>query len=210
MAKSTFDLQIKLLMIGDSGVGKTCLLLRYANDSFSPTFITTIGIDFKIKTVSIDDSVVKLQIWDTAGQERFRTITVSYFRGAQGILLCYDVCDRGSFENIANWIAQIEQHADVNVIKVLIGNKCDADPSKIQVTEAEGQALADQYGIKFYLTSAKSDIRVTDAFESVARDVMVRLQQRGGGKDARAGGANPGKVELKAAPAAGAAGGGCC
>jgi len=173
--RSTFDLQIKLLMIGDSGVGKTCLLLRYANDSFSPTFITTIGIDFKIKTVVLDNTVVKLQIWDTAGQERFRTITTSYFRGAQGILLVYDVCDRGSFENISNWIGQIEQHADINVTKVLIGNKCDADPGKIQVTEAEGQALADQYGIKFFLTSAKADLRVTEAFESVARDVMNRL-----------------------------------
>ena len=84
---SPYDLQIKLLMIGDSGVGKTCLLLRYANDSFSNTFITTIGIDFKIKQLQLGDKKVKLQIWDTAGQERFRTITTSYFRGAQGILL---------------------------------------------------------------------------------------------------------------------------
>lgn len=86
----TFDMQIKLLMIGDSGVGKTCLLLRYANDSFSPTFITTIGIDFKIKTIELEGKVIKLQIWDTAGQERFRTITTSYFRGAQGSKF---VCD---------------------------------------------------------------------------------------------------------------------
>ena len=196
--RSTFDLQIKLLMIGDSGVGKTCLLLRYANDSFSPTFITTIGIDFKIKTVVLDNTVVKLQIWDTAGQERFRTITTSYFRGAQGILLVYDVCDRGSFENITNWIGQIEQHADINVTKILIGNKCDADPGKIQVTEAEGQALADQYGIKFFLTSAKNDLRVTEAFESVARDVMNRLMAV----------PKPGAAGAKAdAPASGGGGG---
>jgi len=116
--QQTIDMQIKLLMIGDSGVGKTCLLLRYANDSFSPTFITTIGIDFKIKTIELGGKVVKLQIWDTAGQERFRTITTSYFRGAQGILLVYDVTDRGSFENIKNWVGQIQQHADFNVNKV--------------------------------------------------------------------------------------------
>ena len=109
---ATFDLQIKLLMIGDSGVGKTCLLLRYANDSFSPTFITTIGIDFKIKQIHLDGKDIKLQIWDTAGQERFRTITTSYFRGAQGILLVYDVTDRGSFENIRNWVSQI-QHTPI-------------------------------------------------------------------------------------------------
>ena len=90
------------------GVGKTCLLLRYANDSFSPTFITTIGIDFKIKNIQLDGKRIKLQIWDTAGQERFRTITTSYFRGAQGILLVYDVTDRQSFVSIRNWIAQIQ------------------------------------------------------------------------------------------------------
>jgi len=208
----TFDLQVKLLMIGDSGVGKTCLLLRYANDSFSPTFITTIGIDFKIKTVPIDNHVVKLQIWDTAGQERFRTITTSYFRGAQGILLVYDVTDRGSFENVSNWMSQIEQHADINVTKVLVGNKCDADPSKIQVTEAEGQALADQYGIKFFLTSAKNNVRVSDAFETVARDVKNRLiRDLGTGKGGPAG---PGKAPAQVDPSKPApstpGGGGCC
>lgn len=133
--ENAFDMQIKLLMIGDSGVGKTCLLLRYANDSFSPTFITTIGIDFKIKNIQLDSKRIKLQvehyhsylymrhcfswtnpciivllckIWDTAGQERFRTITTSYFRGAQGILLVYDVTDRQTFVSIRNWVAQIQ------------------------------------------------------------------------------------------------------
>ncbi|CAM9501247.1 unnamed protein product [Scytosiphon promiscuus] len=127
---SPFDMQIKLLMIGDSGVGKTCLLLRYANDSFSQTFITTIGIDFKIKNIDLDSKRIKLQIWDTAGQERFRTITTSYFRGAQGILLVYDVTDKKSFNSIRNWVAQIQQHADVAVNKILIGNKCDMDEDR--------------------------------------------------------------------------------
>jgi len=99
-------------MIGDSGVGKTCLLLRYANESFSPTFITTIGIDFKIKNIQLEGKRVKLQIWDTAGQERFRTITTSYFRGAQGILLVYDVTDRQTFLSIRNWVAQIQMVSD--------------------------------------------------------------------------------------------------
>ncbi|KAJ1416552.1 small GTPase superfamily, partial [Ochromonadaceae sp. CCMP2298] len=128
---NAFDMQIKLLMIGDSGVGKTCLLLRYANDSFSPTFITTIGIDFKIKNIQLDGKRIKLQIWDTAGQERFRTITTSYFRGAQGILLVYDVTDRNSFISIRNWVAQIQMHADVNVNKILIGNKCDVQDQRV-------------------------------------------------------------------------------
>ncbi|KAH8045530.1 GTPase [Aureococcus anophagefferens] len=102
---------IKLLMIGDSAVGKTSLLLRYANDTFSSTFITTIGIDFKIKTINLDGKRVKLQIWDTAGQEQFRTITRSYFRGAQGIVLVYDITDRGTLNSVRSWMAQINEHA---------------------------------------------------------------------------------------------------
>jgi GTPase SAR1 family protein len=96
----TYNLQIKLLLIGDSGVGKSCCLLRFSEDSFTPSFITTIGIDFKIRTIDLDGKRVKLQIWDTAGQERFRTITTAYYRGAMGILLVYDVTDERSFSSM--------------------------------------------------------------------------------------------------------------
>ena len=111
----------------DVGVGKSCLLLRYSDDSFTSSFITTIGIDFKIKSILVDDSKVKLQIWDTAGQERFRTITTAYYRGAMGILLIYDVSDENSFVNVRNWMRQIDQNAAENVNRVLIGNKADVD-----------------------------------------------------------------------------------
>jgi Ras-related protein Rab-8A len=171
---NTFDFQIKLLMIGDSGVGKTCLLLRYANDSYSPTFITTIGIDFKIKNIQLGGKRVKLQIWDTAGQERFRTITTSYFKGAQGILLVYDVTDRKTFQAIGNWISQIKNHADVNVNRVLIGNKCDMVEERA-VSTAEGQALATQFEMEFYETSAKQDIAVEKAFIRLAEQVKERV-----------------------------------
>ncbi|EWM27640.1 rab gtpase [Nannochloropsis gaditana] len=177
--ENPFDMQIKLLMIGDSGVGKTCLLLRYANDSFSPTFITTIGIDFKIKNLELDGRRIKLQIWDTAGQERFRTITTSYFRGAQGILLVYDVTDRRSFESIRNWVGQIQQHADVHVNKILIGNKCDMTPQRVVSTE-EGQSLANDFGIQFFETSAKNDINVEKSFVTIAREVKNRMLVDGG------------------------------
>ena len=99
-SSGTYDSLIKLLLIGDSGVGKSCLLLRFSEDSFQTSFITTIGIDFKIRTIEMDGKRVKLQIWDTAGQERFRTITQAYYRGAMGILLVYDVTDEASFNNI--------------------------------------------------------------------------------------------------------------
>ena len=175
-AATPYDMQAKLLMIGDSGVGKTCLLLRYANDSFSPTFITTIGIDFKIKNVEVDGKRIKLQVWDTAGQERFRTITTSYFRGAQGILLVYDVTDRRSFESIRNWMAQIQQHADVHVNKILVGNKCDMLDEKVVSTE-EGQKLADQYNIPFFETSAKENINIQEAFLTLAKHIKKKIDK---------------------------------
>ncbi|KAK5979459.1 hypothetical protein GCK32_002629, partial [Trichostrongylus colubriformis] len=110
MAK-TYDYLFKLLLIGDSGVGKTCVLFRFSDDSFNNSFISTIGIDFKIRTIDLDGKKIKLQIWDTAGQERFRTITTAYYRGAMGIMLVYDITNEKSFDNIKNWIRNIEEHA---------------------------------------------------------------------------------------------------
>merc|ERR1719201_3371484 len=132
-AARSYDLQIKLMMIGDQAVGKTALLLRYADDDFNEVLMPTIGIDFKIKTIELQGKNVKLQIWDTAGQERFRTITQAYYRGAMGILLIYDVCDDKSFQNIRTWMRNIEQHANEQVEKILLGNKCDCPADKQMV-----------------------------------------------------------------------------
>ncbi|KAF2716368.1 ras-domain-containing protein [Polychaeton citri CBS 116435] len=165
---------IKLLLIGDSGVGKSCCLLRFSEDSFTPSFITTIGIDFKIRTIELDGKRVKLQIWDTAGQERFRTITTAYYRGAMGILLVYDVTDAKSFNNIRTWFSNVEQHATEGVNKILIGNKCDWEEKRVVSTE-EGQALADELGIPFMEVSAKSNINVEKAFFSLAGDIKKRI-----------------------------------
>ncbi|KAG6678313.1 hypothetical protein I3843_14G072500 [Carya illinoinensis] len=153
-ARADYDYLIKLLLIGDSGVGKSCLLLRFSDGSFTTSFITTIGIDFKIRTIELDGKRIKLQIWDTAGQERFRTITTAYYRGAMGILLVYDVTDESSFNNIRNWIRNIEQHASDNVNKILVGNKADMDESK---------------------RSAKTNLNVEQVFFSIARDIKQRL-----------------------------------
>ncbi|XP_034218257.1 ras-related protein RABE1a isoform X2 [Prunus dulcis] len=152
-ARADYDYLIKLLLIGDSGVGKSCLLLRFSDGSFTTSFITTIGIDFKIRTIELDGKRIKLQIWDTAGQERFRTITT----------------------DIRNWIRNIEQHASDNVNKILVGNKADMDESKRAVPTSKGQALADEYGIKFFETSAKTNLNVEEVFFSIARDIKQRL-----------------------------------
>ena len=171
-----FDMQIKLLLIGDSGVGKTCALLRYACDTFSPTFITSIGIDFKIKNIEIDGKRIKLQIWDTAGQERFRTITTSYFRGAQGILFFYDVTDKGSFNSIKNWMQQTQVHADCNVNRILCGSKCDINDRRT-VSFEQGKQLAHEYGIQFFEVSSKNELNIFNAFGAIARQVKERLYE---------------------------------
>ncbi|KAK6146944.1 hypothetical protein DH2020_017856 [Rehmannia glutinosa] len=190
-ARADYDYLIKLLLIGDSGVGKSCLLLRFSDGSFTTSFITTIGIDFKIRTIELDGKRIKLQIWDTAGQERFRTITTAYYRGAMGILLVYDVTDESSFNSnhssfridfilfsdIRNWIRNIEQHASDNVNKILVGNKADMDESKRAIPTSKGQALADEYGIKFFETSAKTNMNVEEVFFSIARDIKQRLAE---------------------------------
>uniref|UniRef100_A0A8C3NM02 small monomeric GTPase n=1 Tax=Geospiza parvula TaxID=87175 RepID=A0A8C3NM02_GEOPR len=176
MAK-TYDYLFKLLLIGDSGVGKTCALFRFSEDAFNATFISTIGIDFKIRTIELDGKRIKLQIWDTAGQERFRTITTAYYRGAMGIMLVYDITNEKSFENIRNWVRNIEEHASPDVEKMILGNKCDAN-DKRQVSREQGEKLAASFGIKFMETSAKANINIenvsTDAFLLYALSSLCR------------------------------------
>mmetsp|Transcript_54345 Transcript_54345/g.80597 ORF Transcript_54345/g.80597 Transcript_54345/m.80597 type:complete len:213 (-) Transcript_54345:8-646(-) len=161
--------QVKVLMVGDSGVGKTSLLLRYAQDEFNESYITTIGIDFKTKFLDVGEKRVKLQIWDTAGQERFRTITTSYFRGAQGILLCYDVGDRTSFNSIGTWLEQINSHADEQVVVIIVGTKCEMEH---EVTEEQAKALASQHGYTHLECSAREDINVVPVFEAIASEIV--------------------------------------
>jgi len=176
MAK-TYDYLFKLLLIGDSGVGKTCVLFRFSEDAFNATFISTIGIDFKIRTIDLDGKKIKLQIWDTAGQERFRTITTAYYRGAMGIMLVYDITSEKSFDNIKNWIRNIEEHAAQDVEKMILGNKCDMNDRR-EVTRERGEELAIEYGIKFMETSAKASINVEEAFYTLARDIKAKMEKK--------------------------------
>mmetsp|Transcript_35141 Transcript_35141/g.71640 ORF Transcript_35141/g.71640 Transcript_35141/m.71640 type:complete len:131 (+) Transcript_35141:108-500(+) len=123
--KRDYDHLFKLVLIGDSGVGKSCLLLRFADNAFTDSYISTIGVDFRFRTVKVEKHTVKLQIWDTAGQERFRTITSAYYRGADGIIMVYDVTNQESFNHVADWLTEVNRYASEGTCKLLVGNKSD-------------------------------------------------------------------------------------
>ena len=173
-----FDHLFKILIIGESGVGKTCFLLRYAENSFVANHLLTIGIDFKIKVIEIEGKNIKLQIWDTAGQDRFRTITKTYYKGSHGVILVYDVCDERSFGNVKNWVNQIEQNAKSSICKVLVGNKCDK--AERVITEEQGRKLAEEYNMKFYETSAKTGQNVEEAFTYLTREILKIYKNKEG------------------------------
>ncbi|KAM3822613.1 ras-related protein Rab-35-like isoform 1-T1 [Vipera latastei] len=160
MAAKDYDHLFKLLIIGDSGVGKSSLLLRFADNTFSGSYITTIGVDFKIRTLVINGERVKLQIWDTAGQERFRTITSTYYRNTHGVIIVYDVTNAESFVNVKRWLHEIGQNCD-NVCKILVGNKCE-HLSRKQVETADARRFSEQMGVRLFETSAKENLNVEE------------------------------------------------
>ncbi|CAH1393544.1 unnamed protein product [Nezara viridula] len=171
-----YDHLFKLLIIGDSGVGKSSLLLRFADNTFTGNYITTIGVDFKIRTIELNGERVKLQIWDTAGQERFRTITSTYYRGTHGVIVVYDVTSGESFANVKRWLHEIEQNCEV-VNRVLVGNKNDAPDSKVVLTE-DAQRFADQMSIQLFETSAKENVNVEEMFLAITKQVLRSKKER--------------------------------
>ncbi|KAH9981535.1 GTP-binding protein ypt1 [Lactifluus volemus] len=164
MHTSEYDYLFKLLLIGDSGVGKSCLLLRFADDTYTESYISTIGVDFKIRTIELEGKTVKLQI---VRQERFRTITSSYYRGAHGIIVVYDVTDNDTFTNVKQWLQEIDRYASEGVNKLLVGNKSDLTSKKVE--------FADQLSIPFLETSAKNATNVEQAFLTMAKQIKDRM-----------------------------------
>ncbi|XP_048367467.1 ras-related protein Rab-1B-like isoform X2 [Sphaerodactylus townsendi] len=198
-----YDYLFKLLLIGDSGVGKSCLLLRFADDTYTESYISTIGVDFKIRTIELDGKTIKLQIWDTAGQERFRTITSSYYRGAHGIIVVYDVTDQESYNNVKQWLQEIERYASENVNKLLVGNKCDLTTKKV-VDYTTAKVRRGQLGIPFPGDQAsKNATNVEQSFMTMAAEIKKRM-----GPGATAGGDRP-NLKIDSTPVK-QGGGGCC
>lgn len=163
----------KLLTLGESNVGKTCILRRYVDDSFNKIHLSTIGIDFKTKTFTIGKKEIQLQIWDTAGQERFRTLNGKYFKDTDGILLVFDVTDSSSFEKISYWMDQISQHTGFDKISiVLLGNKVDIK-SRVVTTEM-AKELAEKYNVEYYETSAFTGVNIKECIEHLTTLIMKK------------------------------------
>eukprot|EP00995_Heteronema_vittatum_P002149 NODE_1308_length_1003_cov_1362.149895_g910_i0.p1 GENE.NODE_1308_length_1003_cov_1362.149895_g910_i0~~NODE_1308_length_1003_cov_1362.149895_g910_i0.p1 ORF type:complete len:213 (+),score=44.55 NODE_1308_length_1003_cov_1362.149895_g910_i0:74-712(+) len=170
---SDFDHLVKTVVIGDAGVGKTSLLLRYTDDIFDYNYLATIGVDFRIQTLEENGQLVKMQIWDTAGQERFRTITRGYYRGASAVLLCFDLTDAESFQHCASWVKDVEAYCSADCVVFLIGTKADQTDRRV-VSQAEATAFAEENGMKYVETSAKRNQGVEGAFREVITGVLDR------------------------------------
>ncbi|KAM4540360.1 ras-related protein Rab-15-like isoform 2-T2 [Fundulus diaphanus] len=164
MAKQ-YDVLFRLLLLGDSGVGKTCMLRRFAE-----------GVDFKMKTIQIDGLRVRVQIWDTAGQERYQTITKQYYRRAQGIVFVYDITDMPSFQHIAKWAGDVDEFAPEDVQTILVGNKADEEFRR-QVTTDQGKKLAETYGMEFFEASASTSTNISESFIRVT-ELVLQAQKR--------------------------------
>lgn len=163
-----YDYLFKIIIIGNSGVGKSSLLLRFTDRIFEYSHVSTIGVDFKIQTIQLDNKIIKMQIWDTAGNERFRTITTSYYRGSHGVCIVFDLTDKQSFENINSWFTEIEKYASNNIKKILVGNKCDISKDR-EISYQEANEFANKLNIPYIETSAKDSINVQELFINLAK-----------------------------------------
>ncbi|CAA2980394.1 ras-related RABA5a-like [Olea europaea subsp. europaea] len=171
------DYLFKIVLIGDSAVGKSNLLARFARDEFYPNSKSTIGVEFQSQKMEINGKEVKAQIWDTAGQERFRAVTSAYYRGAVGALLVYDVSRRQTFDSIGRWLNELQTHSDMNVVTILVGNKSDLKDSR-EITTTKGKDLAEAQGLFFIETSALDSSNVSAAFQMVVGEIYNILSRK--------------------------------
>ncbi|XP_076887601.1 ras-related protein RABA5a-like [Bidens hawaiensis] len=171
------DYLFKIVLIGDSAVGKSNLLARFARDEFYPNSKSTIEVEFQTQKIDIKGKEIKAQIWDTAGQERFRAVTSAYYRGAVGALLVYDISRRQTFDSIGRWLNELHTHSDMNVVSILVGNKSDLKDAR-EVSMEEGKLLAESEGLFFMETSALDSSNVTAAFETVVKEIYNILSRK--------------------------------
>ena len=176
MSEDRCEHLVKILMIGESAVGKSCLIQRFTKNEFSMHHTSTIAIDFKMKVIDIDGTKIKMQIWDTAGQERFNTLTSGFFKGSDGIVLTYSLTDEKSFQCVNKWMDQIQKLAPADVKVLLIGNKSDLEEER-KVTREEGEAMAEKHKVKFYEASAKTGENIQELFHDIGKQIFEKISQ---------------------------------
>ena len=171
------DFLLKLVLVGDSGVGKSNLLLRWSKNDFTPDSTPTIGVEFATKTLQIDGKIVKVHVWDTAGQEQFRALTTAYYRGAVGALIVYDITSASSFESLNHWIDEVRENTPSDITCLLIGNKSDLNDMRC-VTTDEGIAYGKEKKMTFMETSAKDGFHTEEAFDTLIKSIVHKLSSR--------------------------------
>jgi small GTP-binding protein len=178
MADEDYTYLFKIVIIGDSGVGKSNIFTRFIKDEFILDSKATIGVEFSAKNVTIKDKVIKAQVWDTAGQERFRALAKNYYRGAVGALLVYDITNYDSFKNVERWLKEVKDHAEPHLVSLLVGNKNDLEEKRAVKTE-EGSEFAEKQGVGFVETSAKNNINIESAFNRLVTEIFETLDKVG-------------------------------
>ncbi|KAJ0977213.1 hypothetical protein J5N97_012687 [Dioscorea zingiberensis] len=176
-AEEEYDYLFKVVLIGDSGVGKSNLLSRFTRNEFCLESKSTIGVEFATRTLKVEGRIIKAQIWDTAGQERYRAITSAYYRGALGAVLVYDTTKATTFENVSRWLKELRDHADSNIVIMLIGNKTDLKHLRAVATE-DAQSFAEKEGLSFIETSALEAINVEKAFQTVLAEIYRIISKK--------------------------------
>lgn len=176
MSEEEFSYVFKIVIVGDSGVGKSNIFTRFIQDEFNIDSKATIGVEFSAKNITIKNKVIKAQVWDTAGQERFRALAKSYYRGAVGALLVYDITNYETFKDIKKWLKEVKDYADSHLVTLLIGNKNDLEEQRAVKTE-EGAELAESQGLGFVETSAKTNLNIEEAFTRLVTQVVEKLEK---------------------------------
>jgi Ras-related protein Rab-1A len=169
-----YDYLFKILLIGNPSVGKSSVFTQYVDNSYSALTVSTMGIDFKIKTLKINNKYIKLQLWDTAGQERFKTLTRSYYRGSHGIIIIFDITNRESFNNIRNWIYEINNYSE-NTCNILVGNKLDLI-DKREITYKEAKEFAAMHDLTYIEVSASNNINIHNIFDFLSKELMNQTE----------------------------------
>ena len=170
MLNRDYDHIFKIITLGESGIGKTSLITRFAHDIFEENHLASIGFEFLIKVLDIENKIIKIQLWDICGSERFKTVIPSYYRNADGAIAAYDISYKRSFDRVKFWVNEVKKHPEIKTNVVIVGTKCDILDR--EVTEEEGKKLADELGVKYFETSAKTGYNVNEAYNFLIKDIF--------------------------------------